>query len=211
MSKQKQLSWSSHAMVATMILFVLYALNAKAQLSFNPQGQSVKLQADMVHSNVGFSVPLAGGLTRLTGKFNDWDVIINYVGNDMTKSTIAALIKAVSISSGNSGRDEHLASSDFFDATKYPDITFVSDSIRMAATGYVAFGIFSCHGVSKPIQIPFTLVGKDKDGNPGFSARYTILRSEYGLGKNAETDDYISNAVAVEIDFIALKPDDSAK
>jgi polyisoprenoid-binding protein YceI len=183
-----------------------------AATAFTGNAQTIKLQGDMVHSNIGFSVPLAGGLTRVTGKFNNWDITINYVDNDMTKSTITAAIKAASISTGDGGRDGHLATADFFDAEKYPDITFASDSIRPTPDGgYIAFGPFSCHGVTKPIQLAFKLVGKDADGNPGFTARYTLLRSDYGLGKNAETDNYISNAVAIEIDFLAKKPKTPAK
>ena len=202
MITQKHFFRLAYALLFQSLFFTGTVLHSSAQ--------TVNLRADRVHSNIGFSVSLAGGLTRLTGKFNDWDITINYVDNDMAKSSVVATIKAASISTGEAGRDEHLATPDFFDAGKYPDITFTSDSIRANGNGYIAYGQFSCHGVSNKIQLLFTMVGKDEEGNPGFTARYTIRRSDYGLGKNAETDNFISNNIAVEIDFLAKKPKNSS-
>jgi polyisoprenoid-binding protein YceI len=202
MTTQKHYFRLAYALLFQSLFFTSAAMRSNAQ--------AVTLKADKVHSNIGFSVPLAKGLTRMTGKFNDWDITINYVDSNMAKSSVVATIKAVSISTGEAGRDEHLATPDFFDAAKYPDITFISDSIRAIGDSYIAYGLFSCHGVSNKIQLPFTMVGKDEEGNPGFTARYTIRRSDYGLGKNAETDNFISNNIAVEIDFLAKKPKNSS-
>jgi len=173
--------------------------------------QGVKLISDMVHSNVSFSVPLAGGLTRITGKFNNWEVIVNYVDSDMTKSTINASIKAASINTGDAGRDEHLAGPDFFDAGKYPDITFASDSIKEKGESYAAFGTFQFHGIVKKIILVFNLTGKDAEGSMGFTVRYNLKRSDYLLGKDAESDNYVSNNIIVEIDFLAKKPKEKPK
>jgi polyisoprenoid-binding protein YceI len=191
------------------IFAVILGLFLSAANLLNAQG--VKLVSDMVHSNVGFSVPLAGGLTRITGKFNNWEVIVQYVDSDMTKSTIKATIKAASINTGDPGRDEHLAAADFFDAAKYPDITFESDSLIKRKDTYAAFGTFQFHGISKKIVLEFKIVGKDSDGAVGFSARHTIRRSDYKIGDNPEGDNYVSNDIDVEIDFLAKKPREKPK
>jgi len=162
--------------------------------------QTVKLYADQGHSNVGFSVSLAGGLSRITGKYNEFEVVVNYVDSDMTKSTIEANIKTASISTGISGRDEHLCAPDFFDAAKYPQITFTSDSIVKSENGFIAYGTFTMHGVSKKILLPFTIAGKDAEGSVGFVSRCSIKRTDYLMGKG---DDFVSDEIHVEIDFIA--------
>lgn len=171
--------------------------------------QTVKLSADKAHSNVGFSVAMAQGLTRITGKYTDFDITVNYVDNDMTKSSIDANIKAESINTGIAGRDQHLATPDFFDAAQFPLITFKSDSIAKNGKDYVAHGSFTMHGITKRIQLPFTIVGKNEEGSVGFSARYTIKRRDYLIGKDTlkpTGDNFLSDDVMVEIDFIAEKP-----
>lgn len=176
--------------------------------------QGVKLVADVVHSNIGFSVSLGGGITRITGKYNDFNIIINYNDSDMTKTTIDATIKSGSISTGAAARDEHLGTPDFFDVGKYPDITFTSDSIRKSTSGYVAYGTFQMHGVISKIELPFLITGKDAEGSVGFSARYIIKRSEYKIGKDSEhpsPNSYVSDNINVEIDFVAKKSKNPAK
>lgn len=175
----------------------------------NMQAQTTKLSADKVHSNVGFNISLAEGLSRLTGKFNDFEIIVNYADADMTKSTIQASIKTASINTGNPGRDEHLTKPDFFDASQYPVITFSSDSIAKNAMGYTAYGSFSMHGITKKIQLPFTIVGKNAEGSVGFTARYKLSRRDFLIGKDTlkpQNDPYLSDDVMIEIDFIAEKP-----
>lgn len=196
----------------------LIAIIFSFSLSFYPfttiNAQSVKLIGDMAHSNIGFSVPLAGGLSRITGKYNNWEITINYVDSDMTKSQINARIKSASISTGDAGRDEHLCSADFFDAAKNPDITFVSDSIRKQGEAYIAYGIFQLHGISKKIMLPFNVAGKDAEGSVGFTARYMLHRSDFKIGSDSEKpspDSFVSNFIMVEIDFIAKKPKDKSK
>ena len=172
--------------------------------------QTIKLSADQAHSNVGFSVPLGGGITRITGKYNDYDITINYVDSDMTKSSIEANIKSASISTGVPGRDEHLCTPDFFDAAKFPSITFISDSIRKKENSFIVFGTFMLHGISKKIQLPFTITGKDPgEGAMGFSSRTTVNRRDYFIGKDTmkpPAPGFVSDDIIVEIDFIAKPP-----
>ncbi len=187
----------------TLLLFiVLYPYS-------NLEAQTVKLIADKAHSNVGFSISMAKGLTRITGKYTDFEINVNYVDNDMTKSSIDANIKAESINTGIAGRDQHLATPDFFDAAQFPLITFKSDSISKNGNGFIAYGTFTMHGIAKKIQLPFTVVGKNEEGSVGFTSRYTLKRRDYLIGKDTlkpAGDSFLSDDVMIEIDFIAEKP-----
>ena len=66
-------------------------------------------ETDAAHSNVGFSIPIAGGLSHVRGKFNDFKVTIVYDDKDISKSSVDAVIKATSIDTGIERRDAHLA------------------------------------------------------------------------------------------------------
>ena len=79
-------------------------------------------------------------------------------------SSVVFTIKATSIDTNNSHRDNDLRSDNFFDVAKFPEITFKSSKI--AATGkdtYAVTGTFTMHGVSKEVTLPVTYLGSMKD------------------------------------------------
>jgi len=169
-----------------------------------PADETRKLIAETNHSTVQFSVPISEGLTRITGKFNDFSIDVNLVDNDITKSRISAVIKVNSINTGMAGRDEDLKSKDFFDTQKFPEITFVSDRIEKKGNDFVAHGLFQMHGVEKMISLPFRITGQKGEDVIGFSSRYTLKRSEFGVGtewKHTLDDKFIGDEIGVEIDF----------
>ena len=172
-------------------------------------GEPKKLIAETNHSTIQFSVPISNGLTRITGKFNEFTIDIDLIDNDITKSRISAAIKVNSVNTGITGRDEDLKTKDFFDSDKFPEITFVSDRIEKNGNEFVAHGQFQMHGATKAISIPFKLTGKSGEDVIGFSSRYSIKRSDFGVGtewKHTTDDNFIGNEIGVEIDFWTKKP-----
>ena len=142
---------------------------------------------DPVHSNMGFSVRHLG-ITNVKGRFDDVSGTINYDDKDITKSSVTVTIKASSINTDNTMRDNDLRSDNFFDVAKYPELTFVSNSIQKTSTKdkYIAKGTFTLHGVSKEISILFTILGTTKDprGNTRMGIEcdpITISRKDYGM------------------------------
>jgi polyisoprenoid-binding protein YceI len=163
-----------------------------------------KLTAETNHSSLLFSVPIANGITRITGKYNDYSIDLDYVDKDFTKSVLNATIKSASIDTGIDGRDEHLRSADFFDTETYPEITFQSSRIIKSDAGYTAVGDFTMHGITKELEIPFVITGVNGENTIGISARVSIDRTEYGVGndfKHTSIDNFISETIDVEIDF----------
>ncbi len=175
---------------------------------------TVRLVAETNHSTIQFSVPISNGLTRITGKFNEFRIDIDYLDNDITKSRISALIKVSSINTGIPARDEDIKTKDFFDSELFPEILFVSEKISKTEKGYVAHGQFQMHGVSKSIDLPFTINGQGQPYVIGFSSRYTIKRSDFKVGtewKHTTDDNFIGNEIGVEIDFWTKKAKDKIK
>jgi polyisoprenoid-binding protein YceI len=86
-------------------------------------------------------------------------------------------------------RDNHLRSPDFFDAAKYPEMTFKSTSVKHTGAGkFTLLGELTLHGVTKEISLDGELRGPVKDpwGNTRFGiiVSGTIDRRDFGLTWN---------------------------
>ncbi|MBT8256275.1 MAG: YceI family protein [Bacteroidia bacterium] len=167
-----------------------------------------KLAVESNHSSLLFSVPISNGITRITGKFNDYSITMMYDENDLSTTTIEAVIQVASIDTGIADRDQHLLSVDFFDATTYPTITFRSKTITPNEKGFVATGDFTMRGITKELAIPFVTTGKDGKNTFGFTARLTLNRMDHGVGsgfKHDSMENFLGEEIGVEIDFWTKK------
>lgn len=178
-------------------------------LAFIPLNSAVtKYAADGAHSNVGFSMPILGGLSQVRGKFTDFTVAIVYDDKEVTKSTVNAVIKAASIDTGIEGRDKHLRTPDFFDVEKFPEITFQSTRVEKKGKDFVAHGTFTMHGITKEIALPFTINGVRKDEKTGkttlgVTARTTVNRRDFGINySRADNPTFLGDMVEIELNVI---------
>lgn len=186
---------------------VLAAVLALALAALPARPAAVKYEADVAHSNVGFSIPILGGLSHVRGKFNEFTVSITYDEADVTKSAVSAVIKAASIDTGIERRDTHLRNPDFFDVEKFPEITFQSKRVEKKGKDFVAHGTFTMHGVSKEIALPFTINGvkKGADGKTtlGATARTTVNRRDYGINfARPDSPDFLGDVVEIELNVV---------
>lgn len=163
---------------------------------------------DMNHSNVGFSVPILNGLSKVKGKFTDFTVNLTNDEKDITKSSVNVVIKATSIDTGIDGRDRHLRTADFFDVEKYPEITFQSSRIEKRGKQLVAHGTLTMHGVSKEIALPFTVTGVNESADKskksvGYAASIVLNRRDYDINWSHKTvPNFVGDNITVEIDLI---------
>lgn len=146
---------------------------------------------DSAHSKAGFSVTHMM-INEVEGGFLDFSGNITWDEADMTKSMIAGKIMVTSINTDNAKRDEHLRSPDFFDAAKFPELTFKSTKIEKRGNQLVAVGDVTIKGVTKNVEIPFTMSGKITDpwGNTriGIKGTLTINRKDFGMTWNKTLD-----------------------
>jgi polyisoprenoid-binding protein YceI len=147
---------------------------------------------DKSHSTTQFKVRHM--MANVVGQFRDFDANINVDRANLANSTVEFTIQSTSIDTGNTNRDEHLRSADFFDVAKFPTIAFKSTSIK--ATGKNSFdvtGDFTMHGVTKRLTIPVTFLGFGKDGRgnekAGLELETTINRKDYGVVWNRNLDE----------------------
>jgi polyisoprenoid-binding protein YceI len=123
------------------------------------------------------------------GRFTQYEGTILYDTQDLAKSSVKVTIDAASINTGVDKRDTHLKSPDFFDAEKYPKLTFVSTKVTPAGSGKAKVdGTLTIRGVSKPVTLDVDLLGTGPDGwggiRAGFEARTKINRQDYGVAWN---------------------------
>lgn len=174
---------------------------------------------DKAHTNVGFEVTHMV-ITTVTGTFNDFEVDLDWNPQDTKNSSVKATIKLVSVDTGNQKRDDHLRTSDFFDAPNHPDMLFTSKKIENTGKGFTAYGTLSMRGISKDIELPFEVLGPVVGpwGNEriGITASTTINRQDWGVSYGSIMDNgglLISNDVIININgqFIKSKTEDLSK
>jgi polyisoprenoid-binding protein YceI len=170
-----------------------------------------RYQIDPAHTQIGFSVRHLV-ISNVQGKFNEFSGTILYDGQDTTKSSVSVTIKAASIDTGVEQRDSHLRSADFFDAAKYPEVTFQSTRIEKRGEGYVALGTLTMHGVAKEVALPFAIAGPIKDPlgkqRMGVEASLTINRQDWGIAYSQTLDNgglLVGNDVKIELNVEAVQ------
>ena len=142
---------------------------------------------DPSHSTVGFTVRHLV-IAKVHGRFGKFSGVVELEEGDLLRSKINVSIDVDSIDTREPQRDAHLKSPDFFDAAKFPTMTFASRSIERAGEGYRMTGDLSIHGVTRPVTLEVEDGGRVKDpwGNDraAFSAKGRIDRKDFGLTWN---------------------------
>ncbi len=160
-------------------------------MAFSVVGFSAEWQLDKSHSEVGFRVKHMV-IATVNGSFNEFEGTVNFDPDNLNDSKIEGTVKVASVDTKNEKRDEHVRGDDFFDAEKYPDITFVSSEIKKDGDGFVAIGDLTIRDVTKKVEIPFTLAGPITDPWGGtrvaIDAGTTINRQDFNVKWNTAMD-----------------------
>ncbi len=168
---------------------------------------------DPHHSTIGFKVSHMV-VSKVRGKFNQFDATFKYHPTDLSKWHVEAVIQTASIDTDNKKRDDHLRSPDFFDAARYPEIRFVSKRFEKTDDGYVVIGDLTMHGVTREIRMPFELNGPVTDpwGNQrlGIEGKTKVNRFDYTIKWSKTMDNgglVVGRTVTIEInaEFIKAK------
>jgi polyisoprenoid-binding protein YceI len=171
-------------------------------------------QLDAVHTHVGFSVKHMM-VSTVRGQFKQYSGALQIDPTDFARSSFEGEVDVASIDTGNSQRDDHLRTSDFFDVASHPKIKFASTRIESKGDGeFVVHGDLTIRGVTKPIALDVEFHGTSK--NPwgktvsGFGAKATINRRDFGVMYNAllETGGVaVGEKVKIEIEVEAVAAD----
>ncbi|MEJ5365399.1 MAG: YceI family protein [Desulfosoma sp.] len=169
----------------TMILTIAWILTVGAGMGW---AQDNPWNFDPAHTSVTFTVQHV--LAKVVGTFDDIQGKVVFDPAHPEKGSVEVSIPVSSINTRVGQRDDHLRSPDFFDAAKYPVMTFVSREIRSGGEPgrFVARGILTIKNVSRPLDLPFAFLGLRPDPfDPkreiaGFEAHVSLDRLEFGVG-----------------------------
>lgn len=152
-----------------------------------------KWSIDQAHSEIEFKVRHLM-ISNVKGIFKIFGASIYTSGKDFLNAEIDVWIDASSINTGDSKRDEHLKSVDFFDVQNHKQITFTADTIVKPDSdgNHELWGELSMRGVTKNIKLDVQFGGiiNDPWGNEraGFIVTGKINRSDWGLIWNTLLD-----------------------
>ncbi|MDE3245669.1 MAG: polyisoprenoid-binding protein [Acidobacteriota bacterium] len=178
-----------------------------ALLVVAPAFASDTYKIDSVHSEVGFKIRHL--VAKTSGRFTAFRGTITVDSKDLSKSSVEVTIDVASINTDNANRDADLRSEKFFDAAKYPTITFKSTAVKETSKGKLEItGDFTLHGVTKRISFPITSLGTIPGMRPGSTVigfgdgALKLNRHDYGVSimKGVLGDD-----VDISLDVEAVK------
>ncbi len=153
---------------------------------------TTKWAIDPTHSEIGFKVKHLV-ISTVNGKFTEFDGSLVQTEEDFENAEIEFSTKIDSISTGVVDRDAHLKSDDFFNAAKYPEMTFVGTSFKKTGEDtYELIGDLNIRDVTKPITLDVTHGGTVVDPygqtKAGFEISGNINRKEFNLSWSALTE-----------------------
>lgn len=171
-----------------------------------PEG---KFNIDPMHSKVGFEVPHLV-ISSVEGKFNKFEGVI-VADKNVDKSKVDFSADIGSIDTGVAKRDDHLKSPDFFDAKKFPKMTFTGSKVTQSDDTLTISGTLKIKDKTNPVTITAKYLGEVKDGygqdKIAFKGSAKINRKEFGLTWNStvEAGPVVGDEVEITLNIQATK------
>lgn len=189
-------------------------LTALALFSVSGNALAKVFEVDSAHSGITFTVTHLQ-LSEVEGRFKDFNGSFNWDAKNPENSSLTFTAQTQSVSTDNEKRDTHLKSGDFFDAGKFPTISFKSTEIKkLSGDRYNITGQLTAHGVTKTISVPATVKGpidafNDGKESIGFRASFKINRLDYGIGAGwqAGSDKVVGHDVFLTVKGEAHEPE----
>jgi len=166
---------------------------AVASLTIAAGPAPLEWNVDVPHSGIEFSVKHF--FTPVSGQFDDYEIDLVFDRENPENSRVDVLIDVASVNTGDAKRDAHLRSADFFDAERYPRITFTSEAVRMTADDRLMVrGPLTIKDRTHQVELPISILGiKDIPAEmremlggveqvASFETGLQIDRGDYGVG-----------------------------
>jgi polyisoprenoid-binding protein YceI len=170
-----------------------------------------KWNIDVVHSTVGFTVRHLM-VSKVHGLFTKWNGTFSFDEENPAASHVEVQIEVASVDTREPQRDGHLRTGDFFEAEKFPHMTFKSTSVEGKKDHFKVTGDLTLRGVTKPVVLDVEYAGRtvhpQMGERAGFSAHTSINRKDFGVSFNQVLDAggvAISEKVDINIEVEATK------
>jgi len=138
-------------------------------------------------SKLGFEATQMGA--SFEGQFKEFQATIVFDPENLADSKVDIIIPIASVDTQSADRDSNIAKPEWFDVATYPEARFMTTSIAKEGEGYVATAELTMRGVTKVVQLPFTV---DIEGqNATAAGDVTVVRQDFGIGQG----EWVANAV----------------
>jgi polyisoprenoid-binding protein YceI len=129
---------------------------------------------------IGDKYSIKFNTSGVSGIFKGFSGTISFDEKDVASTNFNVKIDVASLNTGNALQNKHAKGDEWFDATKYPQMTFVSHKTVKTASGYEVTGDLTVRGIKKETKMPFTFKGNGASGI--FSGSFNINRSDFHIG-----------------------------
>jgi polyisoprenoid-binding protein YceI len=155
--------------------------------------------ADKVHSTVGFAVPYLAGTFQ--GTFSDFDA-------RLTDGVLRGSAEVASVQVKDPNLEAHLQNPDFFDAERFPQLSFEAQDISRSGDDLTVAGELTLKGHTEAVEI----TGHVNDPAPdpyggerfGVQLETTVDRTKFGINWNnplPSGDPALANDVTIIVDL----------
>ncbi len=183
------------SLVLVMSMSSLAALPARAAASWQPQKSATAISWEGTQGGNVF-----------TGHCGAFDSDIVFDPADLAHSSVKVTIDMASCVTGEQQKDTYLPQEGWFNVAAFPKAVFEARSFRHGGGDkYVAEGTLTLRGVSKKVELPFTLDIKGDTAH--VIGETTLQRLAFGVGAGAQlsSSDVAGPDVKVKIDFMATR------
>jgi polyisoprenoid-binding protein YceI len=159
--------------------------------------------ADTVHSTVGFAVPYLAGTFQ--GTFSDFDA-------RLSDGVLRGTAKVASVQVKDPNLEAHLQGPDFFDAERYPELSFEARDVSRSGDDLTISGELTLKGHTEQVEIEGHI--NDPAADPyggerfGLQLETTVDRTKFGISWNnplPSGDPALSNDVTIVVDLQLAK------
>ena len=168
-----------------LLLIILFTFNALAGLK--------KYVVNDQHSYINFEISFMG-ISKVKGTFPKIRANFEFDEESQQFGRVLAKVNVAKISTGDSRRDRHLRSKDFFFVSKYPHFIFESTKVDYDKDGKPVkiHGKVNIKGIVKPVSWRISYRGKKVD-KKGFESLFFIVegsisRKDFNLNWNKVLD-----------------------
>ena len=179
---------------------------ARAEAASTPSATAAQAQGNWIVDKAESKIEFLGVQKgkSFTGKFTDYDALINFDPDDLASSYVKVVIDMSSAEAGDEERNESLPGKDWFNVKTFPQAVFESSEFTLiSGSDYTAQGTLTIRDKSLPVTLPFTLTISG-DIAEMTSEGLTLDRTDYGVGQGVwSKGEWVDKNVAVNIRVVA--------
>ncbi len=150
---------------------------------FNIPGKKIEeitgnYKIDDSNSELTFQLGPKGGITKGAIKLFSGQIKLN---KSLEKSEFIVILPVKNLTTFNGYRDESLMEASYFNASKFPKMSYQSKSLIVKDDYYIISGDFEMLGIKQKVDVNVKYVGKNENGNPILIGKSSLDRTLFGM------------------------------